>query len=445
MADKKGQKKDNKAVEKWQKSSDQALSSKANLSEAYLDKIKESFTVFNTFAHEERVNLYGDRKFLDQFRLYFKEQHPDVLGQINREDIPIYLQALEKKWFSIGTILQDADVLREEFKDDDTEEHVIKASLKNFKAFCADKINNIPADIFEKFAKQVGFNPDDFAIDSDGRIKTIDDLYISWKKFVEKENLIIKELQNENIEKILNPEFSPTERCMVNVALKKLRKEITWPLRIAFDARFGTEVTIFSKVQNLVAFKNEWLAFLADHQGKIDENLAKKLDSIIVSNWDIKNELTKSWRKFDDTKWFSEWEQYFRVIFNKLASRQLFEEVKSTQKAIDYYSTTIVDAMRWFPPYMNEIFKVYPFAPNSAPWLTEKLWSLNVKIGEAEKWAATSQHLQENDWKSRGKKLNGMRMLRNWRVRIKILLALFAPWWIPNLIFLSCLFHSNRY
>jgi len=43
------------------------------------------------------MDLYGDKKFLDQFRLYFKEQHPNLLDQINRQDMPIYLQTLEKR------------------------------------------------------------------------------------------------------------------------------------------------------------------------------------------------------------------------------------------------------------------------------------------------------------------------------------------------------------
>jgi hypothetical protein len=48
-----------------------------------------------------------------------------------------------------------------------------------------------------------------------------------WKKFVEKENIVLKDFQKENVEKILNPDFNPIERCMINVALKKLRKELT--------------------------------------------------------------------------------------------------------------------------------------------------------------------------------------------------------------------------
>ena len=44
MADKKDKKKGDKGVEKQQKAPDQSPSSKKNLSDAYLDKIKESFS-----------------------------------------------------------------------------------------------------------------------------------------------------------------------------------------------------------------------------------------------------------------------------------------------------------------------------------------------------------------------------------------------------------------
>jgi hypothetical protein len=40
-----------------------------------------------------------------------------------------------------------------------------------------------------------------------------------------------------------------------------------------------------------MAFKDQWLMFLADHADQIDKSLAKKLDNIIVTNGDIYNEL----------------------------------------------------------------------------------------------------------------------------------------------------------
>jgi hypothetical protein len=74
---------------------------KKNLSEAYLDTLKDSLNTFNALSSEERVSLYGNGKFLDQFWLYFKGQNPDLLGKLDREDLPIYLQTLEKRGFTI--------------------------------------------------------------------------------------------------------------------------------------------------------------------------------------------------------------------------------------------------------------------------------------------------------------------------------------------------------
>jgi hypothetical protein len=71
--------------------------------------------------------------------------------------------------------------------------------------------------------------------------------------------------------------------------------------------------------------------------------------------------LLKSWRNFDESKWFSEWEQYFRRIFNKLVTRQLFEEVQKTQESIDHYVVAMGNTFKEFPPYVNGILWIYPF------------------------------------------------------------------------------------
>lgn len=51
---------------------------------------------------------------------------------------------------------------------------------------------------------------------------------------------------------------------------------------------------MFSPYQTLTAFKNEWIQFVSDHGSFIDESLAKKLDAIIVTNGDIRNQLLAS-------------------------------------------------------------------------------------------------------------------------------------------------------
>jgi len=68
-----------------------------NVSDKYLDIIKKSLIDFNKFSKEERVDLYGDKKFLDQFWMYFKQKNPNLLGMLNKDDLPAYLNALEAK------------------------------------------------------------------------------------------------------------------------------------------------------------------------------------------------------------------------------------------------------------------------------------------------------------------------------------------------------------
>ena len=63
----------------------------------------------------------------------------------------------------------------------------MEQSLENLQKFCDDTINNLPDDTFRKFADVAGFSHDSFEIAHDGKLKTIADLPVVWKKFVEKE------------------------------------------------------------------------------------------------------------------------------------------------------------------------------------------------------------------------------------------------------------------
>jgi len=42
-------------------------------------------------------------------------------------------------------------------------------------------------------------------------------------------------------------------------------------------------------------------------------------------------------------------------------TRQLFEEVKETQKSVDHYLEAMGNTFKEFPPYVNEILNMYPF------------------------------------------------------------------------------------
>jgi len=63
----------------------------------------------------------------------------------------------------------------------------------------------------------------------------------------------------------------------------------------------------------------------------------------------------------DVDKHYSEREKYYRIVFNRLATRQLFDEMKASREAVDHYFGVITSAVKDFPPYMNEVLKIYPY------------------------------------------------------------------------------------
>jgi len=88
-------------------------------------------------------------------------------------------------------------------------------------------------------------------LDKDGRLDTIDDLYEVWKKFAEKEDIELKENQIVNVEKILCPDYNPTERIMIEILVGKIKKEIKPPLLEKFEEEFGNEIGIWSPIKDL--------------------------------------------------------------------------------------------------------------------------------------------------------------------------------------------------
>lgn len=359
MAYKKG--KDPKNIDRDQQKNPEMWSKKDSLSGIFLDELTWAFDKFDKLPELKRAELYGNQEYLEQFRAFFSKEYPNLLDTIDKKELPIYIQALENRWFTVGGIKKNTSKLHNEFKSKDTEEHVIRQSLSSLQEFCKDGGDAIADDTFKKFADFAGFDDDNLAISHDGKIKNVDSLYSLWKDFLKKEHITLEDTSATEIEQILSPEYNPTERIMVTVALTKIRKELKGTLRADFDEQFPLPLDIFSPCADLLNFKMKRSRFLDDHAGDIDESLAKKLDSVIVTNGDIHKELLKSWRKFDDTKWFSEWEQSFRRIFNKLVTRQLFEEVEKHQDIIDHYLLAMGTAFKKFPPYVNEILNIYPF------------------------------------------------------------------------------------
>jgi hypothetical protein len=70
---------------------------KNTLADTFLDKLQTSLTEFDKLSEEKRRDLYGDQKFLDQFWIYFTEKNPSLIDDLDKKDLPVYLEALEKK------------------------------------------------------------------------------------------------------------------------------------------------------------------------------------------------------------------------------------------------------------------------------------------------------------------------------------------------------------
>ena len=70
---------------------------KGNISDSFLDELKGAFSNFNKIPEAHRLQLYGDQEYLEQFWEYFKKEHPNLLDKIDKKDLPVYIQALEKK------------------------------------------------------------------------------------------------------------------------------------------------------------------------------------------------------------------------------------------------------------------------------------------------------------------------------------------------------------
>lgn len=396
----------------------------SNISSYFFDQIKEIFSAFDTSADFSEANiskLYSNKEYLDQFWEYFKTACPNLFDKIDQKDLPAYIQAIQHQWFSLANIKANAGKLQEEFKAEDTESHAIKNSLSELKKFCAKTTNNVPEGTFKKFADMAWFTDDTFVISADGEIHIIDNLIELWQKFLETEGITLDENSTKHAEGILTPNYNPIERIMVSTLISKMGRELKGSLKTSFSAKFPLPITIFSKHQDLVTFRDELKDFLHDHASKIDESLAKKLDSVLVTNGDIEKGLFTSVRNFDDTKWFSDQEKYFKNIFNHFITRQLFEEVGKKQGTIDHYIAEMNTTFKEFPPYIHDILKIYPYNAALDPLLNADLERIQTQISELDAQYSTASDDKRKELGTKIKALKQEKNNRKWQVYITFL------------------------
>lgn len=335
---------------------DKSLSKLAN------HKIEESLKEFSEFSEKEREDLFWTKEFFEQFWEFFKEQHPNLLDEIDsQEKLTIYVQNLEKKGFPLEKIMNKTPELHEEFKETLDEKTTIIQELKKLQEYCDKGENKMPAHIFQNFANDIKLGTSPITITKATKISKIWNLFSVRTHYIEDNGITIQDHQKSQIEKILSPSYLPTERLLISATIKKIKKNLPNNLIPDFEANFQLPIDIHSPFENLKNLQQQRTIFLDSHKTEIDENLAKKLDKIIVTNGDIYQELQYEWENIERTKGFSEQTKNFRRMFNKLATRQLFEEAKETGAYVAHHLEQIGKEFKAFPPYFNELLNIYPY------------------------------------------------------------------------------------
>ena len=338
---------------------------KNGISESVIKKITTALTQLNQEDKDELNEKFGSGPFLDQLRKYFEEKNPALLQDIeSKEKLTIYVEQLKNNGFTLNNLTINAKSLDESFKESESEYDVTKKSLKKLEDYCENEKGRLPSGIFSDFAAFANIETTPLDVHAKSKIKKASDLKRERNKFLEDQKIDLKPTQKEEMDKIMDPKYAPTTRLLVSASIKKIKKALPKELQDDFDERFEMPLTITSSIQNLNDLKNERQLFLQQHQNEIDENLAKKLDKIKVLNQDMYEEFENEGIARNKGKWFSEQEQEFRIVFNKLATRQLFDDLNTSDKIAEKQIENIGEIFKGFPPYLNEIFRQHEYNPN---------------------------------------------------------------------------------
>lgn len=95
MADKK--KKNQKGLDHEQQKTPETKKKSLNVSDVFLDELKGAFTTFDKLSDTKKIELYGKKEYLEQFWEYFQKGYPHLLDSIDKQDLPLYIKALENK------------------------------------------------------------------------------------------------------------------------------------------------------------------------------------------------------------------------------------------------------------------------------------------------------------------------------------------------------------
>ena len=94
MADNK--RKHAKPLDRDQHTNPESEKKNIDITHPFMKEIEGAFDNFNKLPEHQRVK-YSTGKYLEQFWEYFKQEHPNLLDKIDKKDLPVYMQAIEKK------------------------------------------------------------------------------------------------------------------------------------------------------------------------------------------------------------------------------------------------------------------------------------------------------------------------------------------------------------
>jgi len=343
-----------------------------NLKDAYRSAIFRSCREFHKLSDDEKKK-YGKMKtwkerdlMLDKFWHYFNERYSSqVLEKIDKETFKIYFDSIKKRGFWIDELL-DNDKIQEKLENDATELHVISSTLRWFKKFS----KTIWSNVFSDFADFAGFDKTSFIVNSNSKILNIPNIYEVWERFLNTSTGVVLWLsgtKKEQVKNILTPDFDYTEKMLISAMITKIWESLPDAVKSIFEYEFSLPLTAFHSVQSLRNFKLEWDRFLTTYHTYFDKKIIKKLNNLVVTNNDVKTEMVQAWLwSFDGTSWsFSEWSGKYKSVFGKLISVDYFENIQKSQEMFDESVDHIYSTFKDLNPYVNELFKIYPYGGKS--------------------------------------------------------------------------------
>jgi len=373
--------------EKFQKEYKSAIFS------AYRDFYK--LTPAEQAKHSVNKSLTWKEKFREQFWNYLKNKlWNKVLENIDKNLFNIYFETLSKKKFTLSELTKWN--WKEDLKTEVWEEQAIHNTLEKFEEYCG----TIDSDVYRDFSRFANFDHKKHKINAGTKFKTIDQIYQVWDDFLASSRAPkIWDVSKDKARMVLEwvaDSYDYTERMMVSVLITKISQILSASDLADFKAQFVLPITALSSIQTLNGFANAWDSFLQWHN--LDADTAKELNSVIVTNADVRKLMIDSGIATSaGTDWnFSKWDLRFKTIFGKLVTAQYLKEFDETNSLIDEKLKYIHNTFADFPPYMNEILKIYPYEVKDLQVGSSEIINLQTEINNILK-KINSEKLSEDE------------------------------------------------